>query len=111
MRHFVIAGILVILGAILTYVGLTSIGLMPVEASVQSISIDWLWNLEIITISFLFALIVVPLRSRGLYTIMEQASRELLATLNANLGAVIRQYVAEAIEKQLGVRPTGDPRA
>lgn len=61
MRHFVIAGILVIVGAILTYVGLTSIGLMPVEASVQSISVDWLWNLEIITISFLFALIVVPL--------------------------------------------------
>jgi len=61
MRHFVIAGILVIAGAILTYVGLTAIGLMPVGASVQSISIDWLWNLELITISFLFALIVVPM--------------------------------------------------
>lgn len=37
--------------------------------------------------------------------ILERASRELLATLHANLGALIRQYVAEAIEKQLGVRP------
>jgi hypothetical protein len=48
--------------------------------------------------------------TRHLTPIMEQASRELLATLNANLGAVIRQYVAEAIEKQLGVRPGGDPQ-
>ncbi len=61
MRHFVIAGILVIVGAILTYAGLTAVHLMPVEASVQSISIDWLFNLELITISFLFALIVVPM--------------------------------------------------
>jgi cytochrome c oxidase subunit 2 len=61
MRHFVIAGILVIVGAVLTYVALIAVGLMPVEASAQSVSIDWLWNLELITISFLFALIVVPL--------------------------------------------------
>ncbi|MBK8738817.1 MAG: hypothetical protein IPM02_04380 [Betaproteobacteria bacterium] len=37
--------------------------------------------------------------------ILERASNELLATLHANLGGLIRQYVAEAIEKQLGVRP------
>jgi hypothetical protein len=37
--------------------------------------------------------------------ILERASSELLATLHANLGALIRQFVAEAIEKQLGVRP------
>jgi cytochrome c oxidase subunit 2 len=61
MRHFVIAGVLVIVGAVLTYAGLMAVHLMPVEASVQSVSIDWLWNLELITISFLFALIVVPL--------------------------------------------------
>ncbi|MEO7761205.1 MAG: hypothetical protein ABIS68_04755 [Casimicrobiaceae bacterium] len=40
-----------------------------------------------------------------LQPIIEQASRELLATLNANLGGLMRQYVAEAIEKQLGVHP------
>jgi len=60
-RHFVIAGILVIVMAVLTYVGLDSAGLMPVEASTQATEIDWMWNLEVIAISFLFALIVVPL--------------------------------------------------
>lgn len=61
MRHFVIAGILVIVMAVLTYVGLNAAGLMPVEASAQSVPIDRLWNLEVMTISFLFALIVVPM--------------------------------------------------
>jgi cytochrome c oxidase subunit 2 len=60
-RHFVIAGILVIVMAILTYVGLDAARLMPVEASTQAAEIDWMWNLEVIAISFLFALIVVPL--------------------------------------------------
>lgn len=61
MRHFVIVGILVIAAAVLTYTGLNAIGLMPVEASAQAIPIDWMWNLQVIAISFLFALIVVPL--------------------------------------------------
>ena len=61
MRHFVIVGILVIAMAVLTYIGLDAAGLMPVQASAQAVSIDWLWNLEVITISFLFALIIVPL--------------------------------------------------
>lgn len=61
MRHFVIAGILVILAAFLTYFGLDAIKLLPVAASAQAVSIDWLWNWEIIAISFLFALIVVPI--------------------------------------------------
>ena len=60
-RHFVIVGILVIVMAILTYVGLDSAGLMPVEASTQAVDIDWMWNLEVIAMSFLFALIVVPM--------------------------------------------------
>lgn len=61
MRHFVIVGILVIVAAVLTYTGLNAIGMMPVEASAQAIPIDWMWNLQVIAISFLFALIVVPL--------------------------------------------------
>jgi cytochrome c oxidase subunit 2 len=61
MRHFVIAGILVIVIALLTYFGLNAAGLMPVEASAQAAPIDWMWNLELIAMSFLFALIVVPL--------------------------------------------------
>ena len=65
MVHFVIVGILVLVTAILTYVGLDVAGIAkhmnPVSASAQSVSIDWLWNWQVITISFLFALIVVPM--------------------------------------------------
>jgi len=61
MRHFVVVGILVILTTILVYLGMDSAGLMPIQASLQARSIDWLWNLETIVIAFLFALIVVPL--------------------------------------------------
>jgi cytochrome c oxidase subunit 2 len=34
---------------------------MPVQASSQAVDIDWMWNLEVVAMSFLFALIVVPL--------------------------------------------------
>ncbi|MEP0805001.1 MAG: cytochrome c oxidase subunit II [Chloroflexota bacterium] len=61
MRHFVIVGILVIALAVLTYVGLNSAGLMPVPASAQAAPIDWLWDLQVKAMSFLFALIVVPM--------------------------------------------------
>jgi len=61
MRHFVVVGILVIAMAFLTYTGLNSAGLMPVEASAQAVPIDWMWNLQVIAMSFLFALIVVPM--------------------------------------------------
>jgi cytochrome c oxidase subunit 2 len=61
MRHFIIVGILVIVLAFLTYIGLDAAGLMPVQASAEAVIVDWLWNLEVMTISFLFALIVVPL--------------------------------------------------
>jgi len=65
MGHFIIVGILVVVMAILTYVGLDAAGVAtqmhPIEASLQSVSIDWLWNWEIMAISFLFALIVVPM--------------------------------------------------
>lgn len=61
MRHFVVVGILVLIMTVLTYLGLAAVGLMPVAASAQAGPIDRLWNLEVITISFLFALIVVPM--------------------------------------------------
>ena len=61
MRHFVVVGILVIVVAILAYVGMMAAGLMPVQASAQSVPIDRLWDLELATISFLAALILVPL--------------------------------------------------
>jgi cytochrome c oxidase subunit 2 len=61
MRHFIIVGVLVIAAAFGVYFGLTSLGLMPAEASVQAVSIDWMWNLQVIAMSFLFALIMVPI--------------------------------------------------
>lgn len=61
MRHFVVVGILVLIVSVLVYIVLGAIGLMPVEASAQAVPIDRLWNLELIVISFLFALITVPL--------------------------------------------------
>jgi cytochrome c oxidase subunit II len=61
MRHFVIVGILVIVAAVLTYTGLNAAGLMPVAASAQAGPIDWLWDLQIKAMSFLFALIVIPM--------------------------------------------------
>ena len=60
-RHFVIVGILTIVLSVLMYFGLDKAGLMPVEASAQAVDIDWMWNIELVAMSFLFALIVVPM--------------------------------------------------
>jgi cytochrome c oxidase subunit 2 len=65
MGHFVIVGILVVLMTILTYLGLDAAGLAdrmhPIVASAQAVPIDQLWHWEVIVVSFLFSLIVVPM--------------------------------------------------
>jgi cytochrome c oxidase subunit 2 len=61
MRHFVIVGVLIIPLSILTYIGIQASHLMPVEASAQSVIVDQVWNWDMMTLSFLFALIIVPL--------------------------------------------------
>jgi len=61
MRHFVVVGILVIVVAVLSYFGVNMVWEMPLDASMQAVPIDWLWNLQMIAMSFLFALIVVPM--------------------------------------------------
>ncbi len=61
MRHFVIVGLLIIPVSILTYFGVQASQLMPAEASVQSVIVDQVWNWDMMTLSFLFALIMVPL--------------------------------------------------
>ncbi|NWF63629.1 MAG: cytochrome c oxidase subunit II [Chloroflexi bacterium] len=65
MTHFVIVGVLVIVMTVLTYLGLDVAGLAeqmhPVAASAQAASIDQLWHWEVMVISFLFSLIVVPM--------------------------------------------------
>jgi cytochrome c oxidase subunit 2 len=61
MRHFVIVIILVLVMTVLTYFGLTALQLLPVAASAQAATIDWLFDLDVKAISFLFALIVAPM--------------------------------------------------
>lgn len=61
MRDFIIVGVLVLILSVLVFFGLDAIGILPASASAQAETIDWLFNLELIAISFLFSLIVVPL--------------------------------------------------
>jgi cytochrome c oxidase subunit 2 len=61
MRHFVIVGILVLVMTVLTILGLNNAGLMPVQASAQALSIDWMWDWEVVVMSFLFWLIIAPM--------------------------------------------------
>jgi len=61
MLHFFVVGILVIVMAILTYFGANVLWIMPTQASVQAESIDGIWHIQLIAMSFLFALIVVPM--------------------------------------------------
>lgn len=61
MRHFVVVGILVILASVLFYIGLDSANLMPDAASAQAEPIDWMWNIQLVAMSFLFSLIFIPM--------------------------------------------------
>ncbi len=61
MRNFVTVGILIVVGTVLAYFGINIVWHMPVEASVQAVPIDWLWNQHMKILAFLFALIVVPM--------------------------------------------------
>jgi len=61
MKHFVIVAVLVALVTVLTIFGLNNLGLMPVQASAQALPIDWMWNMQVNAMSFLFALIIVPM--------------------------------------------------
>ena len=61
MIHFLIVGVLVVLVALATYFGIDALDILPASSSSQAASIDQLFQGEIVVISFLFALIVVPL--------------------------------------------------
>lgn len=61
MRHFVIVGILILVVAALMYFGLEAAHVMPVAASAQAKEIDGMWRLQEMGMSFLFALIAVPM--------------------------------------------------
>ena len=59
LRHFVNVGVLVLVAGTAVNFFLDRIGLLPVEASAQAVTIDWLFGLHFTVISYLFALIVV----------------------------------------------------
>jgi cytochrome c oxidase subunit 2 len=61
MLHFLIVGILVIVASVLTYFGVNIMWVLPTSASAQATPIDWLWDIQMIVLSFLFSLIVVPM--------------------------------------------------
>ena len=52
MRHFIILVVLILALTALVYFGLDTIGLLPESASLQAVTIDWLFDLEIMAISF-----------------------------------------------------------
>jgi len=59
MRHFVIAGILIVLVATIVYLLLNTIGILPAPASVEAGPIDQLFTAHFLAIAVLFALITV----------------------------------------------------
>ena len=61
MKHIVAVVVLVAILTVLIIFGLNSIGLMPVQASAQALPIDWMWDMQVNAMSFLFALIIVPM--------------------------------------------------
>jgi cytochrome c oxidase subunit 2 len=61
MRHFVIVALLIAVLTPLIYFGLDASHVMPIEASAQAVPVDWMWNMDMGAISFLFALVMVPL--------------------------------------------------
>ncbi len=61
MTHFLIVAVLVVVVAVATYFGIEALNILPSQSSLQATAIDHLFQGEIIVISFLFALIVVPL--------------------------------------------------
>jgi cytochrome c oxidase subunit II len=61
MKHFIIIALLVIASTLAIHGGLTSIGLLPVQASAQAVSIDQLFGIYVWAIAFVFSLIIVIL--------------------------------------------------
>ena len=61
MKHVIVIAVLVILCTFLVHTGLSSIGLLPLQASAQAVPIDQLMQVHLWLISFLFSLITVIL--------------------------------------------------
>ncbi|MFH1184413.1 MAG: cytochrome c oxidase subunit II [Chloroflexota bacterium] len=61
MRHFVIVGVVIAVITPLIYLGIAANNVMPIQASVQALPVDWMWNVDAAAMAFLFSLIMVPL--------------------------------------------------
>jgi cytochrome c oxidase subunit 2 len=61
MKHFIIIAVLVVASTLLVHTGLTSLGLLPPQASAQAVEIDKLFGIHFWLMSALFSLIVVIL--------------------------------------------------
>ncbi len=61
MKHFVIIAVLVVGSTLLLHMGLTDIGLLPKEASIQAAQVDQLFGIHVWLISALFSLIIITL--------------------------------------------------
>lgn len=61
MKHVLAVAVLVVVSTFLVHTGLTSVGLLPVQASEQAVAVDELLDIHLWLISFLFSLIVVIL--------------------------------------------------
>jgi len=61
MKHFIIIALLVIASTLAIHAGLNSIGLLPVLASAQGVSIDQLFGIYMWAIAFVFSLIMVTM--------------------------------------------------
>ena len=58
MKHYVVVGILTVILTLLTGFGLLAVGLMPVQAADEALTVDSMIYLQLWMIAFLFALIV-----------------------------------------------------
>jgi len=58
-RHFIIVGVLVAIVTVVLYFVLERALPMPAQASLEALTIDWLFGLHMLVLSFLFALVIV----------------------------------------------------
>jgi cytochrome c oxidase subunit 2 len=61
MKHYVVIFILVIVSTFLVHTGLISVHLLPIQASLQALTVDKVFGVHLWMISFLFSLIMVIL--------------------------------------------------
>ncbi len=60
MKRFIVITVLIIACTFLVHSGLEAIGILPVQASAQAISIDQLFGIYLWAVPFVFSLIIVP---------------------------------------------------